>query len=171
MIWPEPNRDTTLAGVGGVALVISLFLPWYGATVTINGVARSTTVTAWHALATSHVMIFLCGLAAAYIAVFEGSHAASAGYARTGDWVLAGVGMLATALVVYRLVAIPVVRAVPPGVHLSREEGAVMALLAALAITFGGVRNSLRGQRRRRLLERRARPVQRAYPEPDDLVR
>lgn len=156
MTRARPNRNVMLAGVSGVVLLLSLFSPWYGATVSIDGVSRSATVTAWRALATNHVVLLLLALAAVGLVLFQSSGAVGVRGVQIASRALVAVGLLAAIIVLYRLLSVPTNGPVPPGVHVIREQGGIMALVAALGITAGGARNSLQGRRRRRVLEVRA---------------
>ena len=84
-----------IAALGGVALIVSLFLPWYGSDGT------SATVDAWEAFGIVHVILLVCGLFGPLLLVFhiqQKTAAVPLAIAGLGAW----MGILAIALVLLR---------------------------------------------------------------------
>jgi hypothetical protein len=126
-----------IAGAGGIVLLISLFLPWYGASVEVAGFSASESASGWEVLSLIDIILFLCAVVA--IAVV----AARAGGSLPADvpagLVLFAAGALALLLVVFRIIDIPA-GDVPDEIDLSRKIGIFIALLASAAITYAGWR-------------------------------
>jgi len=125
-----------IAGVGGIVLLISLFLPWYGASA--EGVDLSVTVSAWESLSLIDIILFLCAVAA--IAVVAARAAAALPPDIPAGVVLLAAGALALLLCLFRLIAIPDSGDVPDSVDLSREIGVFLAVLASAAVAYAGWR-------------------------------
>jgi hypothetical protein len=128
-----------VAGVGGIVLLVALFLPWYGVSVDLANVSVSDSATAWEALDVIDVLLFLISVGA------TGLVAARAGGQLVSDFptgmVLLGLGGLAVLLVLYRLIDIPG-GDLPDQVDLSRKLGVFIALIGAAAVAYGGWRTS-----------------------------
>src|SRR5215217_186782 len=76
----DTSRLTTgdmIAGVGGVVLLISLFLPWYGVSVDVAGFSASESANGWEALGFIDILLFLCSAAAIAIVAAKASGALS----------------------------------------------------------------------------------------------
>lgn len=128
-----------IAGVAGAALIIIMFLNWWGAPeitvetplgeVTSGGGASAN---AWEAADFMDIIWFLTGAVAVALAV-------SAAMARTvslpvaASAITAGLGILSTVLIIYRLI--------DPPFDADREYGAFLGLIAAAAIAYGGWRS------------------------------
>src|SRR5215211_7990943 len=138
----DTSRLTTgdiIAGVGGIVLLISLFLPWYGASVDVGGFSASESGTGWEALSFIDILLFLIALAAIAIVAARAT-------ARLPDEIPAAVvllagGALAVLLVLYRIIDIPG-GDVPDGVDFSRKIGIFIALISAAAVAYGGWRTN-----------------------------
>jgi hypothetical protein len=124
-----------VAGVGGIVLLISLFLPWYGASA--GGV--SVTGSGWEVLGFIDILLFLIAVVA--IAVVAARAAGRLPADVPASVVLLGLGALAVLLVLFRLVDIPG-GDVPDGVDLSRKLGIFIALIGAAAVAYGGWRTN-----------------------------
>jgi hypothetical protein len=144
MVAPmDSSRLTTgdmIAGVGGVVLLISLFLPWYGVSVDIAGVSASTSGSGWEALGFIDILLFLISVAA--IGIVAARAAGSLPDDVPAPVILLGLGALAVLLVLYRIIDIPVDGDVPDEVDLSRKIGIFIALIGAAAIAYGGWRTN-----------------------------
>ncbi len=144
MVAPmDTSRLTTgdmIAGVGGIVLLISLFLPWYGVSVDIAGVSASESGSGWEALGFIDILLFLISVAAIGIV------AARAAGALPDDLpapvILLGLGALAALLVLYRIIDIPVDGDVPAQVDFSRKIGIFIALIGSGAVAYGGWRTN-----------------------------
>jgi hypothetical protein len=138
----DTSRLTTgdiVAGVGGVVLLVSLFLPWYGVSVSASGFSASATGTGWEALGFIDILLFLVSLAAIAIVAAKASGNLSPDV--PAPVVLLGLGALAVLLVIYRIIDIPA-GDVPDGVDLSRKLGVFIALIGAAAVAYGGWRTN-----------------------------
>jgi hypothetical protein len=112
-----------LAGLASAALLVVMFLPWFG--------DRS----AWEAMAIARVVLValvLCGLTVAVLTVTSRTVAMACSAAA----VTVGVGALALLLVVYRVV----VNEPGPNATVTVELGAYLGLLLVLAIVAGAWR-------------------------------
>jgi hypothetical protein len=157
MVAPmDSSRLTTgdmIAGVGGVVLLISLFLPWYGVSVDIAGVSASTSGSGWDALGFIDILLFLISVAA--IGIVAARAAGSLPDDVPAPVILLGLGALAVLLVLYRIIDIPVDGDVPDEVDLSRKVGIFIALIGSAATAYGGWRTNSES------------PAGRAAPRPD----
>jgi hypothetical protein len=121
--WLKPGD--WLAGLGGLALLVSLFLPWYS----VAGVDRD--LTGWQSFAVIDVLLALAALVGIALAVTTAVRRTPAVPVALG--VLGGpVGALAALLVLIRLLD-------PPGPNelLDLGPGAWLALAGALAVAAG----------------------------------
>jgi hypothetical protein len=128
-----------IAGVGGIVLLISLFLPWYGASVSVAGFSASGSASGWESLGFIDILLFL--IAVAVIAVVVARAAGQLPDEVPGAVVLLAFGALAVLLVLYRIIDIPA-GDVPDQVDLSRKLGVFIALIGAAAVTYGGWRTN-----------------------------
>jgi hypothetical protein len=109
-----------LAGLGGVAVLAALFLPWYG----------QPHASGWESFAALDVILAglaLVGVVLALAALTQGTTAVPIAFAAFS--IIAG--LVATLLVVIRLVNLP-------GDAESREIGPYIALAGSLAVFLGG---------------------------------
>jgi hypothetical protein len=124
-----------VAGVGGIVLLIALFLPWYGVSVELANVSFSDSATAWEALDVIDILLFLIAIAAIGLVAAQAAGQLAPDFP-TGT-VLLGLGGLAVLLVLYRIIDIPA-GDVPDEVDLSRKLGIFIALIGAGAVAYGG---------------------------------
>ena len=139
----DTSRLTTgdiIAGVGGIVLLISLFLPWYGASVDVAGFSASESGSGWEAMSFIDILLFLIALVA--IAVVAARAAGRLPAEVPAAVVLLGLGALAVLLVLYRIIDIPVEGDIPDEVDLSRKIGVFVALIGAAAVAYGGWRRN-----------------------------
>jgi hypothetical protein len=129
-----------IAGVGGIVLLISLFLPWYGASVDVAGFSASESASGWKALGFIDILLFLISVAAIAIVAARAAGALPADI--PAPVILLGLGALAVVLVLFRIIDIPVEGDVPDEVDLSRKIGVFIALISAAAVTYGGWRTN-----------------------------
>jgi len=147
----DTSRLTTgdmIAGVGGVVLLISLFLPWYGVSVDVAGFSASESANGWEALGFIDILLFLCSVAAIAIVAAKASGALSDDL--PAPVILLGLGALAVLLVIYRIIDIPTDGDVPDQVDLSRKLGIFIALVGAAAVAYGGWRTNIESPAGRR---------------------
>jgi hypothetical protein len=129
-----------IAGVGGIVLLISLFLPWYGVSVDVAGFSASESATGWEVLSLIDIILFLCAVVA--IGVVAARVAGALPPDIPAGVVLLGAGALALLLCLFRLIDIPAPGDVPDEVDLSRKVGVFIALLASGAIAYAGWRTN-----------------------------
>ena len=130
-----------VGGAGGLALLITLFLPWYGVEgrgVVAYGPGSSLTATAGQALSVVDILLALAAVLAVALPVVT---ATAAGPAKpVALTVLSSVGSIfAALLVLWRLLD-------SPGDHLGLRYGAWLGLLAAL-VMLGGCWGAMRDDR------------------------
>jgi hypothetical protein len=131
-----------VAGVAGAAMIIVLFLPWYG--LEGRGVVTygpgSGTATAWEAFSVTDILLALLALLAIALPVVT---AAASGPAKPVAFgVLGSVGsILAVLLILYRLLNQP-----GPNDVVVLRYGAWLGLLAAL-LMLGGCWAAMRDER------------------------
>lgn len=143
--WGRVTPAVKIAAAGAVVLVVSLFLPWYG--ITLEGPFGSslsgldTTASGWEALELIDVLLFLAALVVIAVAAAQ---ATGRELPVPSGRVVAGAALLALALVLYRLIDTPG-PSVPAfleaaGIDIGRRFGVFVALAAAVAMAYGGVR-------------------------------
>ncbi len=137
-----PTVDTrsplTILGAAGVALFVTLLLPWYGVDFggELGAAAKlanvDTTASAWQAFAYTDILLFLASAAA--IAAFV---LGRQGHEQTQNAVkaAAGLGALCTLLVLYRILNQP-----GPNDLISVKFGAFLGLIAVAGVAFGAYR-------------------------------
>jgi hypothetical protein len=138
----DTSRLTTgdmIAGVGGIVLLISLFLPWYGVSIDVANVSVSESASGWESLDFIDILLFLISIAASGVVAARAVGQLPAEV--PGAVVLLGLGGLAVLLVLYRIIDIPA-DDVPDQVDLSRKIGVFIALIGAGAIAYGGWRTN-----------------------------
>ncbi|MEA2426435.1 MAG: hypothetical protein QOF37_63 [Thermoleophilaceae bacterium] len=110
-----------LTGLAGVVLLVSLFLPWYG--------AGGVTVNAWDALSVVDVILAVVALAAIALPIVA-AFQRTASVPQSLASVLASVSLVGAVIALIRLLA-------PPGSgDVTREIGAWLGAAAAVAIFF-----------------------------------
>jgi len=137
-----------VAGVGGLALLVTLFLPWYGfeapaartegALTVLNLVSGDPTPSAWQAFSVVDILLALTALLAIALPVVT---AVTSGPAKPVAFaVLSSVGsILALLLVLWRLID-------APGDGLELRYGAWLGLAAAV-VMLGGCWGAMRDER------------------------
>jgi hypothetical protein len=136
-----------VAGVAGAVLLISLFLNWYSvsAKVDIAGISReqSEGFSAWTAFGFIDIILFLIAAIAIAMAVLRAMNVMPRLPISPGLIVLA-LGVLALALVIFRLLSLPsggeVSEIDQPGLEIDygRSFGIFIGLIAAAAVAVGG---------------------------------
>jgi hypothetical protein len=129
----DPRRVRTwewLTGLGGVVLLVSLFLPWYS--------VAGANATAWESFSVVDLILALGALSAAALPVVAAAQRTAAvpqAYASTIIWVL----LVAAVLAVIRLLN-------PPVDDVSREAGVWVAAITSLALVAFDIK-SMRDKR------------------------
>ncbi len=118
-----PRPGELVGALGGLGLLVALFLPWYS--------VSEDNVTAWQAFSVTDIVLAaaaVVGMSVAACVLLR----ISVSYPVAGSSVAAGFGALAVILIVIRLIN-------PPGEgDVGIEIGAWLGLVAAIAITVGG---------------------------------
>lgn len=127
------GRGEMIAAVSGAALIIIMFLGWWGAPeIEIPGVGTvggGGSANAWEAADFLDIVWFLTGA----VAVAFGAAAAMSrdvALPVAASTVTAGLGILSTVLIAYRLI--------DPPFDASRKFGVFVGLIAAAGIAYGG---------------------------------
>ena len=127
-----------IAGVGGVALLVTLFLTWYsaGGSATLGGreIEVSLNLTAWEAFSITDVILALTALSGIGLAVLTASRRSPA-LPVAAAVITTTLGALATLLVFYRILNQP-----GPNEFLEVKFGAFLGFLSVLAVAVGGFR-------------------------------
>jgi hypothetical protein len=127
-----------VAGLGGVALLVTLFLTWYsaGGSASFGGreIQVSLNLTAWEAFSITDVILALTALSGIGLAVLTASRRSPALPVAAGV-ITTTLGALATLLVFYRILNQP-----GPNEFLEVKFGAFLGFLSVLAVTVGGFR-------------------------------
>ena len=116
-----------IAGAGGVALLVVMFLEWF-ALVGFGEVAAN----AWQAFSVTDLILALTALAAIGLAVLTASRRSPA-LPVAASVITTSLGALATLLVLYRILNQP-----GPNDFVEVRFGAYLGLLSVLAIAAGG---------------------------------
>ena len=143
MDFDDVPRGALIAGICGVLLFIFMFFSWFGAPeanivtpageVDITGFAEAagadTTLTAWQAFDFIDLVLLLAVIASVGLVVMS-AMGTSVNLPVAASAITAGIGILATLLVLYRLI--------DPPYDTDREIGVFLGLLATAGITVGG---------------------------------
>ena len=135
----RPRAGELIAGAAGLLLLVALLLPWYARETDIAGAVISETWTAWQTLPVVAALLF--GVAAVAIAVPAVRALGAAPAAFRGDRLLVALGALGLALVLFRVIDMPIPELdLVPGdrAESSRGPGLLLALLATAGIAYGG---------------------------------
>lgn len=127
-----------IAGIGGIALVVSLFLPWYAVEITVEGLTAGENSSGWDSLAVIDVVLAALGLVVIIVvAALDVGRLPDRLSGPAADLLLV-VGAVTAALVLLRIADVPSLGESGPGVEVVREIGLFVAGLASTAIGFGG---------------------------------
>jgi RsiW-degrading membrane proteinase PrsW (M82 family) len=130
------HHGEVIAAFGGVALLIVMFLDWYGAggSATFQGqdIQISLGFNAWQAFSVTDLILALTGVAAIGLAVITASHRSPA-LPVAASVITASLGAIATLLVFYRILNQP-----GPNEFFEVKVGAFLGFLSVLAIAVGG---------------------------------
>ena len=131
--WLRPGD--ALAALGGVLLVVSLFLPWYSVKLPSGAPAAGRDLTGWQAFSVIDILLALAGLVGIGLAVTvvtRRTPAVPVAFAVVGSV----IGVLAVLLVLVRILDQP-----GPNQFLDVAVGAWIALAGALGLTAGAWRS------------------------------
>ncbi len=130
------RRGDLIAGLGGVALLIVMFLDWYGAggNATFQGqdIKISLGFNAWEAFSITDLILALTAVAGIGLAVITATRRSPA-LPVAASVITATLGALATLLVFYRILNQP-----GPNEFFDVKLGAFLGFLSVLAIAAGG---------------------------------
>ena len=130
------RRGDLVAGLGGVALLVVMFLDWYsaGGNATFQGqeIDISLGFNAWQAFSITDLILALTALSGIALAVLTASRRSPALPVAAGV-ITSTLGALATLLVFYRILNQP-----GPNEFIEVKFGAFLGFLAVLAVTAGG---------------------------------
>lgn len=159
------GRGPLIAGISAVLLLIFMFFSWYGLdSITssgfgfeqevtgdqlddlagVAGESADTSANAWQAFSFIDLLLFVCivGIIAMVIAQFAG---ASINMPVSPGTIIAGLGILAFLLILFRLIFTPepdagdfAVAGVDVDVDVSRKIGLFLGLLASIGMAIGG---------------------------------
>jgi hypothetical protein len=123
-----------VAGLGGVALLIVMFLDWYSVRLFGLGVNAEVGANAWQAFSITDVILALTALSGIGVAVLTASRRSPALPVAAGV-ITTTLGALATLLVFYRILNQP-----GPNEFVEVKFGAFLGFLSVLAVAVGGFR-------------------------------
>jgi hypothetical protein len=130
------RQGDLIAGLGGVALLIVMFLDWYGAggNATFQGqdIKISLGFNAWEAFSITDLILALTALSGIALAVITATRRSPA-LPVAASVITATLGALATLLVFYRILNQP-----GPNEFFDVKLGAFLGFLSVLAIAVGG---------------------------------
>ena len=144
------------AGVGGIVLLISLWLPWYGVSVNVAGFSASEDASGWEVFSTIDIILFLVAIAAIALVVLKAVGQLPADV--PVPMVLLALGALAVLLILYRLIDTPAPGDLPDEIDVTRKIGLFIGLIGAAGIVYGGWRANMETPR--------ARPAATTTPPP-----
>jgi len=121
MDFSRVRAGELLAGISGGVLFIVMFLPWFE--------ANDTTTSAWAAFDFIDIVLFLAVIAAVGLAVLAAAQS-NVQLPVAASAITAGLGILGTLFVVYRIIE-------PVG-DASRRYGLFLGLIAVIGVAFGG---------------------------------
>lgn len=130
-----------IAAASGVALLVVLFLPWYGVDVNVAGFSASESVNAWEAMSFIDILLFLVALVAIGVPVARAT--GSLPDDLPGPLLILAAGALGILLVLFRLIDIPapdVPSIAEDSVDFGRKIGIFLGLIATVGISYGGWR-------------------------------
>jgi multidrug transporter EmrE-like cation transporter len=123
MDFSRVRAGELLAGISGGALFIVMFLPWFGPEV------GDQTVSAWEAFDFIDIVLFLAVIAAVGLVVLAAAQS-SVQLPVAASAITAGLGILGTLFVVYRIIE--------PVNDATRKYGLFLGLIAVAGIAVGG---------------------------------
>jgi hypothetical protein len=135
------RQGELIAGVAGALLLVIMFLNWFGAPDEVNGLPTGaniaeaagfdTSFSAWQAFDFIDIILFITAIVAVGLAVMTAT-ARTVALPVAASAITAGLGILSTLLVLYRII--------DPPFELDRKYGVFLGLIAAAAIAYGGWR-------------------------------
>jgi hypothetical protein len=126
-----------IAAASGIALLIVMFLPWYGVDASVGGFSISASANAWEALSFIDLLLFVVAVVA--IGVPVGRATGSLPEDIPGPLLILVAGALGVLLVLFRLIDLPT-PAGGAGIDFGRKIGIFLGLIATAGIAYGGWR-------------------------------
>jgi hypothetical protein len=122
------GRWQWLTGLAGLVLLVSLWLPWYG--------ASGLTANAWESFAYIDLLLALTALGAIALVVVNAMAPAAAVPKTVAGW-LRWLALVAALLAIYRVLKMPNADVTLTGgsMEVTRKAGAFIGALAAVAVT------------------------------------
>jgi hypothetical protein len=142
MDFDRVRAGELLAGISGVALFVFMFFNWFGVEeitgpggvqFDVSAVA-GTSVSAWEAFDFIDIVLLLAVIAAVGLVVLSAAQS-SVNLPVAASAITAGLGILATLLVLYRIIDPPELAG---GVDTSRKIGVFLGVIACAGIAIGG---------------------------------
>lgn len=127
-----------VAGASAVALLIFMFLPWYGVSTEVPGFEASVSANAWEAFGFIDILLFLVILVTLGLVGARATGNVPTGLPAPPGLIVAVAGAIALVLIVLRILSIPGPDVDVEGVDFGRKIGIFLGLIAAGGITFGG---------------------------------
>jgi hypothetical protein len=143
MDFSRVRRGELIAGISGVALFIFMFFSWFGVeggTIETPGggvqitVPMEGSVTAWEAFDFIDIVLLLAVIAAVGLVVLSAAQS-SVNLPVAASAITAGLGILATLLVLYRILDPP---ELAEGLDTSRKVGVFLGVIACAGVAIGG---------------------------------
>jgi hypothetical protein len=129
-----------IAGIAGVALLLIMFIfDWFSVDADAGGIGVSVGGNAWEVFGFIDIVLFLTALAGIAVAALAMSRS-DVDLPVAASAVATGLGILATLLVIYRILDPPLSEAEDFGLDVSRSIGVWLGLIAAAGVAYGGWR-------------------------------
>jgi hypothetical protein len=133
MDFSRVRAGELLAGISGVALFVFMFFAWFGVE-GIPGGVRFGSVSAWEAFDFIDLVLILAVIAAVGLVVLSAAQS-SVNLPVAASAITAGLGILATLLVLYRILDPP---QIAEGVETTRKVGLYLGVAGCAGIAIGG---------------------------------
>jgi hypothetical protein len=127
-----------IAAASGIALLIVMFLPWYGVDANVGPVSISDSANAWEVFSFIDILLFLIALVAVGVPVAKATGSLPDDV--PGALLVLAAGALGVLLVLFRLIDLPTPDVSGAGIDFSRKIGAFLGLIATAGIAYGGWR-------------------------------
>jgi hypothetical protein len=127
-----------IAAASGIALLIVMFLPWYGVDANIGQLSVSESANAWETLSFIDILLFLISLVAIGVPVAKATDSLPPDV--PGATVVLAAGGLGVLLVLFRIIDLPTPDVSVGGIDFGRKIGVFLGLIATAGIAYGGWR-------------------------------
>jgi hypothetical protein len=136
--WRALTRDQRVSAVAALALLLTMFLPWYSVTVSVAGsrTAAGASLSAWNAFGLVQAIVLLISLGTLVLLFVRGERRALGGESGDAAPLIVLGGFVAAVLILYAMFDRPGGKlAVASGI----SWGIVIALLAAIWLGWSGL--------------------------------